>query len=842
MPSGRLVAWLTLDEKDNDPLRFLNYIIAALQLIDKEIGEGVLTMSVGHKVSSYEPLVTMLINDITALNDVILLVLDDYQVIQSSQIHELLVFLLDHQPTNMHLVIGTRADPPLGLPKLRARNQINEFREGDLRFTNEEAEQFLNQVMGYSLSREDIQMLERKTEGWIAGLQFAALSLKDQADIHTFISTFEGSHKYIIDYLGEEVVNFQPAKVQDFLLHTAILDQLTGSLCNAITGGSDGQDTLEELERNHLFIIPMDHERHWYRYHRLFSDFLRKQLHNKAPELESELHVHASEWFEEYGYPDLAIDHALSAEDYPRAKRLVESVGESVFVSSEVGRLSLWLEALPEELILSSPALCFYHTWTLLLTGQPVERIESRVKAAEAADTDGDFVGEISALRSMLSAIQGDFKTSFEATEKAQAVLPENHYLRSVLADNLGMVHLLNNDVDAAIDSFEQAVELSQRTGNLMISIGALCNVAGLWMIRGQLRKANELYERALRMATNHRGRLLPVAGKAMLGLGEIWREWNDLDKAANYLTQGIDLMHQYGEIGTIMGCLTLGRVKLAGGDLDAAQALADQAQDIAVRFDATMIDDVIVSTFQAQIWIVQGRLEEVRDWVEEVESKRNAAVEPERLEQIPKRPLGQLQIIEYLTLARMYVALGREEDALDVLESIRLSTEDYGHIQTLIRILVLKSVAYHKLRQVDQAIEALQRALTLGEPEGYTRVFIDEGEPMSRLLYTAAAQGINPEYTGRLLSSLSDELVAPIPPERASSPGGELIEPLSDRELEVLELIAQGLSNQEVASNLYISLSTVKGHTGNIYGKLGVKNRTQAVAKARSLGLLSDV
>jgi LuxR family maltose regulon positive regulatory protein len=860
---GRPVGWVSLDESDNDPARFLAYFVVALQTIETDIGEGVLSAFQAPQPPPMESLLTALVNDIAAIPDPFVLVLDDYHLITAQPIHDALTFLLDHLPPQMHLVIASRADPPLAVARLRGRGQLTELRQTDLRFTPDEAAAFLNQVMGLELSADDVAALASRTEGWIAGLQMAAVSMQGQEDIASFVHAFTGSDRYVLDYLVEEVLQRQPNSVQTFLLQTAILDRLTGSLCDAVmdwrleVGGwkwegdqrptanlqppTSSQQVLEYLEHANLFIVPLDNERQWYRYHRLFADLLRQRLHQAQPDLVPTLHHRASTWHEQNGLMATAIDHALSAGDLERAARLIEQTAEATLMRSEIATFLSWMEMLPDELVRARPLLCVFHSGALLWGSRPLDTIEARLQDAVEADPDGSISGEVAAIRALLAAHQGDVRRSTELSHRALELLPEESlFLRSVVAGSLGLAYLWSDDVVAATQTFDELARIGQETGNVMLTVMALRRLARLRRMQGQLHEARALYEQALELAVDRQGRPLPIAGIALIGLGELWREWNDLEAAMRDLTEGIELTSQWSEAGTVEGYIRVARVRQAQGDKDGAREAIQKAQQLALKTDTTEVDDLSVALHQARLWVAQGNLEVALRWVEERGLDRD--VDSAELKESDDLLNYHLRKYEHVVLARLLMAQDRPDEARALLEPLLPRIEQQGRIGMVIEIHVLRALALQAQSDVAQAMTALERALSLAEPGGYVRIFVDEGPPMARLLCQAAARGIAPEYTGRLLAAFPDSEFEPAVSSKTQKLKPQMVEPLSERELEVLQLIAEGFSNREIAQKLFLSVSTVKVHTYNIYSKLGVHSRTQAVAKARALGVLPSL
>ncbi len=852
------VAWLSLDEQDNDPARFLAYLVAALQALRAGLGEAALAALQAPQPPPSGAMLTILINEVAALpaprdsgERPYILVLDDYHLITTQAIHDGLAFLLDHLPPNLHLVIATRADPPLPVARLRGQGQLAELRQADLRFSTDEAAAFLNTRLGLHLAAEEIAALQARTEGWIAGLQMASLVLQGQPrhgrqDASGFIHALTGSDRYILDYLVEEVLQRQAESVQAFLLQTCILDRLSGPLCDAILQDREpadrlvgpearppagSQGVLDYLERNNLFVVPLDHERRWYRYYRLFADLLRQRLQRAHPGLEPMLHGLASAWCERNGLLGEAIDHALAAKDWERATRLVEQAAEATLMRSEVATLLGWVDALPDEAVRARPTLCVYQAWALLLAGRPLNAVESLL--GEAAR--GDAAHQAAPVRALLALYSDEMPRAVELARQALEQLPEDSlFLRNLATWVLGLSHVLQGDLDSGAHTLDQVAATSHRSGDVMMAVMVLCHIAELRMSQGKLYQARDTYHQALEWAADEQARPLPIASAALWGLGELSYQWNDLAAAARYLTQGLELAAGWGEVGAMDGYLSLAHVRQAEGDPEGAQEALNRARRVALRTDLTDSDDVLVAAQQAQLWLARGDLAAAVRWLEE----RGLTVET-ALAELRTRVGDSFyrsrrrRTVEYATLARALLAQGRPAEALAVLEPLLAIAERWGMSERVIRFQVLAALAFYAQDDLARALAALERALALAEPGGYVRLFLDEGQPMARLLYRAAERGIAPAYTGRLLAAFPTTEPLPAPSQ------AQLVEPLSERELDVLRLIAEGLSNQEIAQRLFISLRTVKWHSGNIYGKLGVQSRTQAVAKARSMGLL---
>jgi LuxR family maltose regulon positive regulatory protein len=847
-------AWISLDEGDNDPARFLAYIVAAVQIVQADVGEAALAALQSPQPPPTESVLTALINEIAALPGLgghegrpYILVLDDYHLIRAQPIHDALTFLLDHLPPNLHLVVATRADPPLPIARLRGQGQLTALRQSDLRFTTDEAAAFLNQVMSLNLSPDDLGALEARTEGWVAGLQMAALSMRGRRDVSAFIQAFTGSDRYILDYLAEEVLQCQPESIQTFLLQTSILDRLTGPLCDAVTdlpvltgegqGEGSGQAMLERLERANLFIVPLDNERRWYRYHHLFADLLRQRLHQIQPDLVPALHRRASGWYEHNGLMAAAVNHALFAEDFERAACLIEQAAEPTLMRSEFATFLGWVEALPAEVTRARPLLHAYHTGIQLMNGLPLPVAEARLREAMEAEPSQTVSGAVATFQTLIAAYRGDTRQSVELSQQALELLAEdNLFLRSLLAGFLGITYLWSGDFATAAKALREAVRIGQQIGNLTFTVLALCHLAELHIMRGQLHEARAFYEQALERAVDDQERPLPIAGVALMGLGYLLRESNDLEAALRHVVEGIELATKWEEMGAFTGYISLACVKQASGDQEAAREAIQKAWQVAMGFEGMELAPVVAGVYQARLWIQQGDHNAALRWAGERGLEER--IEAGELEKGSRTLPFLYGALEYMAYAEALIAQGRPDEALAILIPLLQVIEAGGWTMFAIETLALESLAFQALGDVGQALRCLGGALSLAEPEGFVRVFVDRGQPMARLLYHAAERGIAPEYAGRLLVAFPPVELAPTAPSR---PSPEMIEPLSEREREVLLLIAEGLSNREIAQRLFLSLSTVKVHTYNIYGKLGVHSRTQAVAKARALGILSS-
>ncbi len=832
----RPFTWLSLDEDDNNPARFLTYLLAALQRIDPAIGQAAQAMLQAPQPPPPQSFLTSLINDIVATPHPFVFVLDDYHLIHTLPIHQQLAFLLDHQPSQMHLVIVTREDPPLPLSRLRARGQTVEIRQDDLRFTVEETTDFLRRVMRLELSSADVAALQRRTEGWIAGLQLAALSLQGRDDVHQIVQSFTGSHRYILDYLTDEVLQQRPKGTKDFLLQASILDRLSGPLCDAVTGQTDGQATLERLEQANLFIVPLDDERRWYRYHRLFADLLRHRLHRAHRDLVPELHHRASQWYEAAGFPADAVNHALAGSDWGRAATLILDVGETMLKRGEVTTLLGWLRALPDEEVRAHPGLCLSNSWALILTGQ-LEAAESYLGQAEAAAcgepcrTTQDeiaLLGGIVAAQAYIARARGDDRRTIELSQRALSLLPQaDSDMRSVVAVNLGIAHWSSGHLTEAEQALTEADHAAQQSGNHYARLTALSFLGVIQAARGRLHQAAELFRQAIRL-----GKRSPPIALAHNEFGALLYEWNDLEAAADHLQRGIELSQRSGNLEVQSGgYYKLACLKQTQGDASAALDALQKAHQLARQKDVPPLIRARNAACHVQIALAQDDLATAIRWAEQVTQHANAS---------PFYPLLGLKPARLL-LAQNQKAAAAEQLAAQYETAVRAGWQ-FG----VVEVCVLQALA---APTPTAALAFLADALALAQPEGYVRTFIDKGEPMAALLREAASQGIAPEYVSKLLAAIDAEeqrskgagemesTPAPLHPRTSAPP---LIEPLSDRELDVLRLLADGQTNQEIAQALCVSINTVKTHLKNVYGKLGVNSRREATAQAKKIGLLA--
>jgi LuxR family transcriptional regulator, maltose regulon positive regulatory protein len=877
---GRPAAWLSLDDADNDPTRFLNYLVAALQTIAPAIGAGVVGLLHSPQPPPIDALLPMLLNEIATMPQPAILVLDDYHVLDARPIDQALVFLVERLPPQLHLAIVTREDPLLPLARLRGRGQLTELRAADLRFTPAEAAAFLTEVMGLSLSAEDIAALEERTEGWIAGLQLAALSMQGHRDVPGFIRAFAGDHRYVLDYLVEEVLQRQPEGIRRFLLQTAILDRLTGSLCDAVMGienaklniendqaqRTNSQFILEELEHANLFVVPLDDKRQWYRYHHLFADVLIAHLRAEQPDLAATLHRRASAWYEQQGEAADAIRHAFAAEDFARAADLLELAVPALRNSRQEAVVLGWLRALPDEVLHVRPVLSVAYAWSLLAVGE-FAGVEARLRdaerwlemtaamrarpeapAAEMVVLDEaafrQLPGSVAIYRAGQAQALGNVADTVTYARRALDLLGEDDHLqRGAAMALLGLASWAGGDLASAYRMYADGMARMQRAGLIAHAIGCVIALADIRIAQGRLREAMRIYERGLQLANSQGAPLLRGTADMHVGISELHREQNDLHAATQHLLQSKELGEHMGlPQNPYRWRVAMARIKEAQGDLDGALELLEEAER---RYAGDFSPNVRpVAALVTRVWLAQGRLGEALGWGRE----QGLSAQDE---------LSYLREFEHITLARVLLDCAKSEradhshsmrEAIGLLERLLQAAEAGERTGRVIEILALQALTHQMQGDTPAALAPLSRALKLAEPEGYVRIFVDEGPPMAQLLREAAARELLPGYVEKLLAAFPEELrmqneelrKTPTSNSQFSILNSQLlVEPLSQRELDVLRLFNTELSGPEIAQELVIALSTVRTYTKSIYGKLNVNNRRAAVKRATELGLI---
>ena len=860
---GLPVAWVSLDERDNDAGRFWAHVVAAIAgLAPENAAAGWPVVSPDQPAT--DDMVIGLVNAVLAANFIpFVLVLDDFHLVTSTAIHNAVGFLVDFLPPQMHLVLASRAEPPLQLAQLRARGHLIELRAADLRFTNEETEVFLNQVMALDLPAESIAVLDARAEGWIAGLQLAALSMRDRRDRATFIQTFTGGHRYIMDYLTEQVLHHQPEDVQRFLLETSILDKLCGPLCDAVTGRNGGQATLERLDASNLFLVSMDDRRRWYRYHHLFASLLRVQLEKTGTDMRG-LHRRAAAWFQENHLLQEAVSHALEGRDFRVASRLIGELTQSNDAHSQPRVMLGWLSALPEEIVRARPLLSLGYAWMSAINGH-LEAVEPLLEPVEAwLDGDGagragkntaestaatpmadeewnaqpeEVVIDVDLLRAYVSRFLGNPGRAVVRSERALQRIPaDNLRLQAIAWLCNGHGHLLENNLAAADHGLLQAVELGRASGHIAAYLSAVHYCGQLRELQGRLRDALALHQRALDHISSQT--LWRFSGIERIGIGNVYLERNDLESAQRFIEDGLARVEAGGDFVFLRdGYLTAARLAQARGRHERVLQLVDRAGE-AVRQGRSNWDASLVAAWRARLMLQQGKLDEAAGWADRCSLRVEDG-------------FGMGREVGFITLAQVCLAQGQLNDAEQLLDCLLRLAKCSGQTGSLLQILVLQALTRQALGDPVTAFATLRRALQLAKPEGYVRLFLDHGQPMAELLLWGMARQ---EWVGASLTTYVNHLLqhfgiiagassAP-QPAAPSSPvsfaaGDSLVEQLSERELEVLRLVAAGASNREAAERLYVTVNTVRTHLRNINGKLNTGSRGQAVARARALRLL---
>lgn len=855
--AGKLpVAWLSVDQGDNDPARFVSYLCAALQTIPALAGEPLLeavqpeAARTSGVAASLEAVQTSLLNRLASVPDDFVLVLDDYHLITAQAVQQFVATLLERLPPQAHVIIASRADPALPLPRLRARGELVELRLAQLRFTMEEVETFLKQVAGLRLSGAEIAALAGRTEGWAAGLQMAALSIQGRSDPAGFVRDFAGSNRFILDYLMEEVLERQPAAIQEFLLATSILQRMSAGLAYALFQDETDsrlepdaadllpfEETLATLERSNLFVIPLDDRREWYRYHHLFADLLVKRIHQTRPGQVAGLHRRASRWLERHGMTAEAIEHALLAGEAERAANLIEVAAEEVLMRGEVSTLLGWVRRLPgEEFIASRPRLDLYAVAATVILGEDLTAIESGMARLKCRS---ETASETDALRAYLALMAARPTTAERLARRSLDQMPAGTtFFRSLAEWILSSAIMPGSTLDQRIEILETALARSRSAGNRMAWANALCALANVRLRQGRLDLARSLYQEAIQVATGPDGRLLPIAGEALIGLGHVLREWNELDEAVRHLEQGIELIRQVRVVGAIEGLLSLAWCRQAQGDSDAARRLMDEVRRTARLWNTVELDERLIDFYDALLRYRQGEPTAILRYFEAGRTWKNAADIDERdLSRIE----AHLQKYERVAWARACLATGRPADALAEMDSLLPAMRDEGRLVLVTEIELIRALTLLVLGRPAEAQAAFEAALAAGEVGNLVRLFVDEGPVVVPLLQNALRTGSYPAYAARLLEALGVERPgeAVAAPARPGRPGSDLVEPLSTREMEVLGLLASSLPAKEIAERLSVAESTINSHTKSIYGKLGVHSRLEAVEKARSLGLL---
>ncbi|MDF2627219.1 MAG: ATP-dependent transcriptional regulator [Symbiobacteriaceae bacterium] len=825
------LAWLSVDEGDNDPVRFWTYVAAALETVRSGAGADALSLlqATGRSLSM-EAVLMALINGMAELPDDFVLALDDCHLIRAEPIHEGLAFLVEHLPPHAHLLLIARADPPLPLARLRARGDLVEVRAKDLRFTPEEAADLLVRVQGLALSAQEMQDLTARTEGWVAGLQLAALSLQGLEDVSGFMADLMGSNRFIVDYLAEEVLQRQPADMQRFLLQTSVLDRLSGPLCDAVTGRPESQALLERLESGNLFTVALDGERRWYRYHGLFADMLKARLLQQCPDEVPGLCVRASEWYEQQDMAVEAARAALAGGAYDRAARLIAGLGDAVMQRGEGETLRGLIESLPDEVVRASPGLCVFHARTLLIQ-MKIDAYLERLQAAEAAlagrEGDPAIRGRVAALKSFYARTQGDARRSLELAEAALALLPADDPGWRILATiSLAAACHLTGQREKAGTALREVVRLSESAGDVYQTTLTTCLLAEFYGQQGALQRAWETYQAALQVGGGQ-GERMPCAGMAFVGMAGLHLEWGEPEAAERLVLEGVSRGLKGGHPDTQLRAYpVLAGILHARGESALNSPLLGELAQALGRGRFTVVGQIF-DTLRARICLQEGQVGEA------VRLGQHAGPDP----------FQGAALFDPTVYARLLAAQGRPEEAVAVLRGQLAVYEQTDAMGLAVQVLIAMAGACQAAGDAEAAVAALEQAMVRGEPAGFFRSFIDEGAPMVPLLRAAARGTAAPAFARRLLTAMGEEPERAAPGvQRPPQPPAELLaEPLSDRETEVLLLVAEGLSNQEIADRAFIAVGTVKRHLHNILAKLEAKDRREALARARRLGLLGS-
>ena len=827
-------AWFSVDKDDNDAYRFWFYFANALHSIDTNFGKKFLGALTASQTAPNEDLIGSLISQIEDSHSHFAVVIDDFHLIENPKIQTQMMYLLTHIPEQMHLIISSRSDPPWPLARLRAQHELTEIRANELRFRFDETRALLNEIMDLAISKDNISRLENRTEGWIVGLQMVAISMQNREDISSFIQAFTGTHRFILDYLLEEVLNQQSPEIQEFLLKTSILDQLTSPLCDAVLGGSSSQEILAQLELSNLFLIPLDDERIWYRYHHLFSELLRNQLTLIYPAEISNLHQKTSEWLEAQGFIDETVAHAFAAQDHERAARLCEKFGLGMLQESRHKALSNWIEALPIDLVHRRPWLCVYQSWTRHWAGlredgeaclENAERMLENTSERQE-DESRRLSGSIATVRAHYALVNEHLPEAIEQALKAQTLLSKtDFYVLGTAGVALGGAYWGQGKTTQAEQAFQTCAHIALKGGYVSRASSALCYMSMQQIFQARLKQAEITLQQALDIATGDEGQLLPVAGYPLAKLGELACEWNHLDQALEYSEKGLKLCKLLGHVDLIAkSYAALARVRLARADHEGVQNILEQADQLALE---TKLDPWAITWLEdcrIRLWLSTGKLDQATRWV------ARSGIDPN----------GELSFhhdLHHLILVRVMIAniaantrAAAPDQCLQLVDRLLSMTDEMNWRHHNIQTLVLKALALHSINDLNGAIQTLNQALSLAEPQGYIRIFVQEGEMLEALLQQVHSRRKNDTYTKILLSAFAKEL---------ASPQSGLVEPLSPREIEILNFLTTSLSVPEIANELTISSNTVRSHIKSIYGKLEVNRRLDAIEKAKKLQLV---
>lgn len=826
--------WLSLDAEDNDLSRFVTYVIATLQQVDSAVGQQILTLLQANPNTDPTQISTILLNDLSYLDETVVLVLDDFHLIEHTAIHDLLAFWLTHLPPQLHLVITSRADLPFSIAKLRVRQQVTEIRQADLRFTLEETAVFLNEQMGLDLTADDLSAVEARTEGWIASLQLAALSLnqQDSTTKAQFIEQFSGSNRYVMDYLVDEILNQLTPEARQFLIETAVFDRFCAQLCDAICQTTDAQQTIDALLQANLLIIPLDDQQHWLRYHHLFADFLQSRFLQQPEQQQITLRQRAVAWFASQNLLDEAIAHALAIADFGKASHLMASYSADLLVRGEVSKLLHWISLLPAVEVKANTRLAIFYGWALLFTGQftAVSQLIAELEGV-AGTPDWPLPTYLAVMKGFLATRNGRFAEGIAITEEALLQLEQIKHkddMQAIMVGaaeiNLADSYMLTDQFDKAYQQYQTAVTVNRETGNILAGLGAVKALADLTIAKGQLHKAKAILQQGMQMARYWEERL-PIPGTKLLAvaplqatLGLLHYQWNDLATAKPLIEEAAELYKLGGAVNEAEGLAALIHLRWAEGNLLAVNHLLEQLRLLAEhhphdytqqRIECAVIEWKIRLLKADAQWHYYHR--DIEDWV------HNQTLSDESPPYVNE--------FFFYTYAVALLYLGQSEQLLPLLHRLQRVADASHRFGDLARLQMMQLVMFAQNKNTAVSLEILATLVKLTEPEGYIRLFVDEGEIVAKLLHQLPVTA----YRNQLLGHFPT----------AKTAAQALVEPLSDRELEVLVFIANGATNQQIADQLVIAKSTAKKHVSNIIGKLGVENRTAAIARARELGLI---
>jgi LuxR family maltose regulon positive regulatory protein len=820
-------AWVSLDKDDNDVVRFMKYFVNALQQLDPNIDNTVLDLLYSPQPMFHSAALTALINQIDNIKTNAILVLDDYHLISNQEIHQSIEYLLNYLPENFHLVISSRADPPFAYSLLRAQGELVEIRMNHLKFSGEEAKIFIRKEIDLQISDQVISELTKRTEGWISGLQMASLSIRHKENAEAFVQSFSGSHKFILDYLFEEVLSQQPENIRRFLLFTSILERMNGPLCDKILGRKDSQAVLERLEKENLFLIPLDNEREWYRYHQLFKDLLNHHLTLEYAEKIPQLYQLASQWHEQAEWIALAIDYSLKAEDFENALDLILIEAENTLMRSEVNTYQGWVSKLPDELLEGNPKIEFLNVWAQILKGVD---FEDSLSQFVSPDQTSNLSGRKLALQAFIHISKGNFAQAGGMAEKALEKLDRgDDYFRGISIWIRGVYHALQHDVEGVLVMLEDLSTFNGLQRYPMLHVLLLSQIAHAHARLGNFAQAEQIYEQALESAKDRQGNWIPIAGEALMGYGDLLRELNKLDQATDMILDGIELTQQWRKAAAIEGYLFLARVKQLQNNFASANAALEKAMKLAVEYDAIDFDDRMVAMWQARLWCFEGKTHLVESWVQKVQLQDE--VEPIVVD-------GTFNIENYLhsrenmVLARYYLLTKQYEQALFLADQLLIFFDEYGRLDLQIELYLLQAIIFQRIQQKEKALFALGKAIQLGKGR-FLGIFLECRSELKELIRLYSRSVTVPLYAQQLLDAFIEKTVD------VKEKIQPLIEPLSDRELDVLKYLPSNLTTPEIADEMMISINTVRTHIKNIYQKLGVHKRSEAVNISQDLKLI---